>query len=124
MLAGSLHDAPVSDTDVDMIMRLGGVTCNDEVTAQELPNAIAIMINIKNSKNPSLGLSCPAGAASAWQGKWWGGNLKGLVYKTKVLVPDVVDFITSTGGMNVMSYDLSNDPTRTPQGPRRASRTQ
>jgi hypothetical protein len=36
------------------------------------------------------------------------------VYKTKVLFPDVIDFIASSpnaGGMNVMSYDLSDDPT-------------
>jgi hypothetical protein len=72
-----------------------------------------LMINIQRI-NPDLMLSCPVGAASAWQGKWWGGNLKGLVYKTKQIFPEVIDFMTkgaNAGGVNVMSYDLSDDPT-------------
>jgi hypothetical protein len=71
-----------------------------------------LMLNIEKI-DPKLKLSCPAGAASAWQGKWWGGNLKGLVYKTKQVFPQIIDFMTmgvNAGGINVMSYDLSDDP--------------
>ena len=72
-----------------------------------------LVINIQKI-DPRLKLSCPGGAANAWQSSWWGGNLKGLLHKSKLLAPDVVDFMTTgpnAGGMNVMSYDLSNDPT-------------
>jgi hypothetical protein len=36
---------------------------------------------------PSLGLSTAAAAAGAWDGKWWGGNLKGVWLEARQLWP-------------------------------------
>merc|ERR1711968_104888 len=44
---------------------------------------------------------------------WWGGNLKGLMTELKDSYPSIVDFMTTganAGGVNVMTYDLSGDP--------------
>lgn len=70
-----------------------------------------LMLNI-NSKAPHLKLSTAAGAVSAWSSKWWGGNLKGLLSEMQRAYPEVVRFMTegvNAGGINVMTYDLSND---------------
>ena len=58
---------------------------------------------------PGMMLSTAAGAAGGWSGDWWGGNLKGLVLKAAQWYPDLVAFVASTGGVNVMTYDLSDD---------------
>ncbi|KAI8622247.1 hypothetical protein BC830DRAFT_818710 [Chytriomyces sp. MP71] len=60
----------------------------------------------------SCKLSTAAGAAGAWQGNWWGGNLKGLWYYSNLWFPAVTQFMSvgaNAGGINVMSYDLSNN---------------
>jgi hypothetical protein len=70
------------------------------------------MINI-DKNYPALKLSCPSGAASAWTGHWWGGNLKGLILDTYTQFPEAINFMTkgkNAGGINVMTYDLSNNP--------------
>lgn len=70
-----------------------------------------LMINIE-ARAPHLKLSTAAGAVSAWTSKWWGGNLKGLLTELKASYPSVVDFMTTganAGGINVMTYDLSDD---------------
>eukprot|EP00936_MAST-01D_sp_MAST-1D-sp1_P002331 g2331.t1 len=70
-----------------------------------------LIINIKQ-RAPHLKLSTPAGAVSAWTSKWWGGNLKGLLTEVKASYPSVIDFMTTgknAGGINVMTYDLSDD---------------
>jgi len=41
----------------------------------------------------------------AWDGKWWGGNLKGVWLKAKQWFPDVMSRID----INVMTYDLSSN---------------
>jgi len=72
-----------------------------------------LMINIANSKNKNLKLSTAGGAVSAWSGKWWGGNLKGLLLLAKQHFAETIDFMTTgtnSGGISVMSYDLSDDP--------------
>lgn len=61
---------------------------------------------------PDLKLSTAAGAASAWKGSWWGGNLKGLMFQMKQLDPEMITYMSTSnnaGGINVMSYDLSNN---------------
>jgi hypothetical protein len=61
---------------------------------------------------PTLKLSTAAGAASAWKGSWWGGNLKGVMYQMNKLDREMIDFMSTSpnaGGINVMSYDLSNN---------------
>lgn len=61
---------------------------------------------------PELKLSTAAGAVGAWEGQWWGGNMKGLLLKVKQNYPGLIDFMSkgaNAGGINVMSYDLSND---------------
>jgi len=70
------------------------------------------IININNIY-PELKLSTAAGAVGAWSTNWWGGNLKGLWYNMKQLYPNATDFMSkgaNAGGINVMSYDLSDNP--------------
>jgi hypothetical protein len=67
-----------------------------------------LSLNIAAIK-PSLLFSSPAGAASGWTGDWWGGNLKGLVLFANQWYPDLIAEVASTGGFNVMTYDLSDD---------------
>jgi hypothetical protein len=58
-------------------------------------------------------LSTAAGAAGAWDGDWWGGNLKGVFYFANKWFPDVISYMTegaNAGGLNVMTYDLSDNP--------------
>lgn len=74
--------------------------------------AYDIATNIK-AIQPNLKLSTAAGAVGAWQGNWWGGNLKGVWYYAKQWFPFIIDFMTTSenaGGINVMSYDLSDNP--------------
>lgn len=62
--------------------------------------------------NPKMKLGTPAGAASAWKGSWWGGNLKGLMYELNQFNPSIISYMTTSanaGGVNVMSYDLSDN---------------
>jgi len=69
------------------------------------------IINIKNIA-PSLKLSTAAGAAGAWSGNWWGGNLKGIWLQVNQLYPDIIRFMSTganAGGVNVMTYDLSDN---------------
>jgi GH18 family chitinase len=67
-----------------------------------------VALNIAKMK-PSLLLSTAAGAASAWSGNWWGGNLKGIILDANQFYPDLINFVATTGGINVMTYDLSDD---------------
>ncbi|KAJ3012285.1 UNVERIFIED_CONTAM: hypothetical protein HDU68_001289, partial [Siphonaria sp. JEL0065] len=70
-----------------------------------------VMNNIK-SIYPACKLSTAAGAAGAWSTNWWGGNLKGLWYYAYQWFPDVINFMATganAGGINVMTYDLSNN---------------
>ena len=61
------------------------------------------------ARAPALMLSTAAGAAGAWGGNWWGGNLKGLVLQAATYYPDLIAHVAATGGINVMTYDLSDD---------------
>jgi len=70
-----------------------------------------LIINIK-AIQPNLKLSTAAGAAGAWSGNWWGGNLKGVWLFTKQWFPDIISFMSTganAGGINVMTYDLSDN---------------
>ncbi|EDQ89831.1 uncharacterized protein MONBRDRAFT_7785, partial [Monosiga brevicollis MX1] len=74
--------------------------------------AKTLMIHISNIK-PDLKLSTAASAVGAWSTAWWGGNLKGVWYWAKQWFPDVIDFMSTgpnAGGINVMTYDLSDNP--------------
>jgi hypothetical protein len=73
----------------------------------------ALMTAIE-TKDSSLMLSTASAAVGAWSGKWWGGNLKGLWLNVKTEFPEIISFMTegaNAGGINVMTYDLSNDNT-------------
>eukprot|EP01006_Ploeotia_vitrea_P050579 TRINITY_DN67475_c6_g7_i5.p1 TRINITY_DN67475_c6_g7~~TRINITY_DN67475_c6_g7_i5.p1 ORF type:complete len:277 (+),score=32.27 TRINITY_DN67475_c6_g7_i5:636-1466(+) len=70
-----------------------------------------IQLNI-GSLAPHLKMSTAAGAVGAWSGKWWGGNLKGVWLHADTWYPEIVSFMAkgaNAGGINVMSYDLSDD---------------
>ncbi len=67
-----------------------------------------VQLNIA-AKAPSMLLSTASGAAGGWEGNWWGGNLKGLTLAAAKWYPDLIAFVASTGGVNVMTYDLSDD---------------
>ncbi|ORY37042.1 hypothetical protein BCR33DRAFT_769964 [Rhizoclosmatium globosum] len=70
------------------------------------------LMNSIKSIYPSCKLSTAAGAAGAWSTNWWGGNLKGLWYYTNLWFPDVINFMATganAGGINVMTYDLSDN---------------
>jgi len=70
-----------------------------------------VIINIK-ANYPACKLSTAAGAAGAWSGNWWGGNLKGVWLQTKQMFPDIISFMATganSGGINVMTYDLSDN---------------
>ncbi|KAI9328149.1 hypothetical protein BDR26DRAFT_874417 [Obelidium mucronatum] len=70
-----------------------------------------IINNIK-AIYPACKFGTAAGAAGAWQGNWWGGNLKGLWYYLNLWYPEVINFMATgknAGGINVMTYDLSNN---------------
>ncbi|KAI9207906.1 uncharacterized protein BJ171DRAFT_565652 [Polychytrium aggregatum] len=70
-----------------------------------------VIINVQNIY-PTLKVSTAAGAAGAWSGNWWGGNLKGVWLKSYQQYPDALKFLFSganAGGLNVMTYDLSDN---------------
>ncbi|KAJ3076809.1 hypothetical protein HDU98_000109 [Podochytrium sp. JEL0797] len=75
----------------------------------------AISFDIANAIKafyPACKFSTAAGAAGAWQGNWWGGNLKGLWYYTNLWYPSLIEFMSkgkNAGGINVMTYDLSSN---------------
>ncbi|KAI9346614.1 hypothetical protein BDR26DRAFT_916545 [Obelidium mucronatum] len=72
-----------------------------------------LIINIQ-AIYPKCKLSVAASAAGAWAGNWFGGNLKGLWYYSNLWYPSVTQFMTAgtnAGGVNVMTYDLSKNPT-------------
>ncbi len=74
-----------------------------------------VQLNIA-AQAPGMLLSSPVGAASGWAGNWWGGNLTGLVADAAQLYPDLIAYAASTGGINVMTYDLSDDEVREGRG--------
>eukprot|EP01003_Olkasia_polycarbonata_P005571 NODE_533_length_827_cov_298.240360_g472_i0.p1 GENE.NODE_533_length_827_cov_298.240360_g472_i0~~NODE_533_length_827_cov_298.240360_g472_i0.p1 ORF type:complete len:200 (+),score=62.95 NODE_533_length_827_cov_298.240360_g472_i0:46-600(+) len=57
-------------------------------------------------------LSTAAGAVGAWDGHWWGGNMKGVWLNVFKWYPDIIKFMSvgpNAGGVNVMTYDLSDN---------------
>ena len=68
-----------------------------------------VQLNIAASVRPSLMLSTAAGAVGAWSGNWWGGNLKGVWLNASTYYPDLMAFVSATGGVSVMTYDLSDN---------------
>ncbi|KAG0232346.1 hypothetical protein B0O80DRAFT_427005 [Mortierella sp. GBAus27b] len=58
---------------------------------------------------PSLGIATAASAAGGLSTNWWGGNLKNIWYNLNKWYPDVYKGIATSGGVNVMTYDLSNN---------------
>lgn len=63
------------------------------------------MVDAIDAVAPDMKLSTAAGAVGAWDGKWWGGNLKGVWLKAKQWFPDVMSRVQ----INVMTYDLSSN---------------
>ncbi|KAG0236499.1 hypothetical protein BGW42_003405 [Actinomortierella wolfii] len=71
-----------------------------------------VIINIK-AIQPTLKLGTAASAAGGLSTNWWGGNLKGIWYNVNKFYPDIYKFMAegpNAGGVNVMTYDLSNNP--------------
>ncbi|KAF9388897.1 hypothetical protein CPB97_000184 [Podila verticillata] len=70
-----------------------------------------VQINIQ-AIAPTLKIATAASAAGGLSTPWWGGNLKNIWYYTNLWYPDVYKFISdgaNGGGVNVMTYDLSNN---------------
>lgn len=59
--------------------------------------------------DPSLGIATAASAAGGLSTNWWGGNLKNIWYNLNKWYPDIYKGIANSGGVNVMTYDLSNN---------------
>lgn len=62
---------------------------------------------------PHMGLSTAASAVGGASTSWWGGNLKGVWFFTNLWYPSIIDFMSkgaNAGGINVMTYDLSDNP--------------
>lgn len=69
-----------------------------------------VMINIATIA-PKMKISTAASAVGAWGGNWWGGNLKGVWLQVNQKYPSVIKALTDSQGLNVMTYDLSSNPT-------------
>ena len=67
-----------------------------------------VRLNIE-AIQPSLMLATAASAAGGLSTPWWGGNLKNIWYFVNKWYPDLYAYIANTGGINVMTYDLSNN---------------
>lgn len=63
------------------------------------------MVDSIDKHAPDLKMSTAAGAVGAWDGKWWGGNLKGVWLKANKWFPDVMSRVE----LNIMTYDLSSN---------------
>ncbi|KAG0263665.1 hypothetical protein BG011_008380 [Mortierella polycephala] len=70
-----------------------------------------VQLNIEAIK-PSLMLGTASSAAGGLSTNWWGGNLKNIWYLVNKWYPEVYSFMSTGpngGGVNVMTYDLSNN---------------
>ncbi|KAG0297040.1 hypothetical protein BGZ98_000730, partial [Dissophora globulifera] len=67
-----------------------------------------VMLNIA-SIQPSLKISTAASAAGGLSTNWWGGNLKNIWYNLNKWYPDIYTGIANSGGVNIMTYDLSDN---------------
>ncbi|KAF9192365.1 hypothetical protein BGZ50_008628 [Haplosporangium sp. Z 11] len=70
-----------------------------------------VQLNIEAIK-PSLMLGTASSAAGGLSTNWWGGNLKNIWYLVNKWYPEVYSFMATGpngGGVNVMTYDLSNN---------------
>ncbi len=52
---------------------------------------------------PKMKLSTAAAAVGAWSGKWWGGNLKGVLLEVHARFPSLLTKPIAANGINVMS---------------------
>jgi hypothetical protein len=94
--------------DLTKVGPAGGPWTNAQTTYKFSAILKDVAINIATMK-PTLLLSTAAGAASGGAGNWWGGNLKGIILNANQYYPDLIQQVASTGGINVMTYDLSDD---------------
>ncbi|KAI9232325.1 MAG: hypothetical protein BYD32DRAFT_491316 [Podila humilis] len=70
-----------------------------------------VQINIQ-AIAPTMKIATAASAAGGLSSNWWGGNLKNIWYLTYTWYPEVYNFMSqgaNGGGVNVMTYDLSNN---------------
>lgn len=67
-----------------------------------------VQINIE-AIAPGMMLATAASAAGGLSTNWWGGNLKNIWYYFYKWYPETYNFIATTGGVNVMTYDLSKN---------------
>ncbi|KAF9206937.1 hypothetical protein BGZ49_001531 [Haplosporangium sp. Z 27] len=67
-----------------------------------------VMLNIQ-AIQPSLKISTAASAAGGLSTPWWGGNLKNIWYNMFKWYPDIYNGMANSGGVNVMTYDLSDN---------------
>ncbi|KAF9361004.1 hypothetical protein BGX34_007375 [Mortierella sp. NVP85] len=70
-----------------------------------------VQLNIQKHA-PKMKLGTASAAVGALSSDWWGGNLKGIWYWVFKWYPEVYNFAATganSGGVNVMSYDLSSN---------------
>ncbi|GJJ77620.1 hypothetical protein EMPS_09979 [Entomortierella parvispora] len=67
-----------------------------------------VLLNIA-AIDPTLKLSTAAAAAGGDSSDWWGGNLKDIWYYVFKFYPDLYNGIANSGGVNIMTYDLSDN---------------
>ncbi|KAF9170513.1 hypothetical protein BGX20_008879 [Mortierella sp. AD010] len=67
-----------------------------------------VLLNIA-AIDPTLKLSTAAAAAGGDPSDWWGGNLKNIWYYVHKFYPDLYNGIANSGGVNIMTYDLSDN---------------
>jgi len=67
-----------------------------------------VQLNIQ-AIQPSLLLATAASAAGGLSTSWWGGNLKNIWYNMHAWYPDAYNFLANGGGVNIMTYDLSDN---------------
>ncbi|KAF9942622.1 hypothetical protein BGZ67_000846 [Mortierella alpina] len=76
-----------------------------------------VQINIQKLA-PKLKLATAAAVTGGMEEakQWWGGNLKNVWFNVNKFFPEVYKAISSSGGVNVMSYDVSSATGECPDG--------
>ena len=101
---------PNIDFDMDGVSGDAGLgPINIDETAMKFSDIINVFSDKikKMNQNPILRLSTPGGATSCTKTPMWGGNLRSLFINRLIKKSNILNAFS--GGINIMSYDLSAD---------------